>query len=164
MLTRLPISHQVDELMVPLMGCHCSALQYNALHVVTLKCNSLNCTALHFSNVKLHSSAFYWTVQLWGSYNITVHPFTCLHSAFLNDFDKSHPRPCQHLVELPSADMNTECSTLRRSFFSYPMLHWIQLTLGRKHRENRKTLPREHLISCQGVKMFLLKDPFKVLS
>ena len=31
-----------------------------------------------------------------------------------------------------------------------------------KHRENRKTLPKEHLISCQGVKMFLLKDHFKV--
>ena len=29
-----------------------------------------------------------------------------------------------------------------------------------KHRENRKTLPREHLLGCQGVKMFLLKDPF----
>ena len=23
-------------------------------------------------------------------------------------------------------------------------------------------LPREHLVGCQGVKMFLLKDPFKV--
>ena len=33
-----------------------------------------------------------------------------------------------------------------------------------KHRENRKTLPREHLIGCQGVKMFLLKDPFKFFS
>ena len=31
-----------------------------------------------------------------------------------------------------------------------------------KHRENREKLPREHLIRCQGVKMFLLKDPFKV--
>ena len=31
-----------------------------------------------------------------------------------------------------------------------------------KHRKNSKTLPREHLIGCQGVKMFLLKDPFKV--
>ena len=31
---------------------------------------------------------------------------------------------------------------------------------GRKHSENRKTLPREHLIGCQGVKIFLLKDPF----
>ena len=30
----------------------------------------------------------------------------------------------------------------------------------RKHRENRKILPREHLIGCQGVKMFLLNDPF----
>ena len=27
-----------------------------------------------------------------------------------------------------------------------------------KHCENRKTLPREHLIGCQGVKLFLLKD------
>ena len=33
-----------------------------------------------------------------------------------------------------------------------------------KLRENCKTLPREHLIGCQGVKMFLLKDPFNVLS
>ena len=31
-----------------------------------------------------------------------------------------------------------------------------------KHRENHKMLPREHLIGCPGVKMFLLKDPFKV--
>ena len=30
-----------------------------------------------------------------------------------------------------------------------------------KHNKNRKTLPREHLTGCQGVKMFLLKDPFK---
>ena len=32
-----------------------------------------------------------------------------------------------------------------------------------KHHENRKTLPREHLIGSQGVKMFLQKDPFKVV-
>ena len=38
--------------------------------------------------------------------------------------------------------------------------YWWNLQL--KHRENRKTLPREHLIGCQGVKMFLLKDYFKV--
>ena len=30
-----------------------------------------------------------------------------------------------------------------------------------KHCKNRKTLPREHLIGCQGVEMFLLKAPFK---
>ena len=30
----------------------------------------------------------------------------------------------------------------------------------RKHCENRNMLPREHLIGCQGVKMFLLKDHF----
>ena len=30
-----------------------------------------------------------------------------------------------------------------------------------KHRENRKMLPREHLIRCRGVKLFLLKDSFK---
>ena len=30
-----------------------------------------------------------------------------------------------------------------------------------KHRENRKKLPREHLIGCQCVKRFLLKDPLK---
>ena len=30
-----------------------------------------------------------------------------------------------------------------------------------KHRENRKTLPREHLFGCQGVKMFLIKNPLK---
>ena len=30
-----------------------------------------------------------------------------------------------------------------------------------KHRKNLKTLPREHIIGFQGVKMFLLKDPFK---
>ena len=33
---------------------------------------------------------------------------------------------------------------------------------GVKHRENRKKLTKEHLIGCQGVKMFLLKDHFKV--
>ena len=33
-----------------------------------------------------------------------------------------------------------------------------------KHSENRKTLPREHLIHCRGVKLFLLKDSFKDLS
>ena len=27
---------------------------------------------------------------------------------------------------------------------------------------DRKTLPRVHLIGCQGVKLFLLEDPFKV--
>ena len=31
-----------------------------------------------------------------------------------------------------------------------------------KHRKNRKTLPREHLIGCQGLKIFLLKDAFEV--
>ena len=31
-----------------------------------------------------------------------------------------------------------------------------------KHCKNRKTLPREHIIGFQSVKMFLLKDPFKV--
>ena len=31
-----------------------------------------------------------------------------------------------------------------------------------KHCENCKKLPREHLIGCQGVKMFLLKRHFKV--
>ena len=31
----------------------------------------------------------------------------------------------------------------------------------KKHCENRKTLPREHLIGCEGVKIFLLRDPFK---
>ena len=30
--------------------------------------------------------------------------------------------------------------------------------------KNHKTLPREHLIGCQGVKMFLLKNPFKIFS
>ena len=33
-----------------------------------------------------------------------------------------------------------------------------------KHCENRKTLPREHLIGCQGVQMLLLKATFKVFS
>ena len=32
-----------------------------------------------------------------------------------------------------------------------------------KHPKNCKRLPRENIISCQGVKMFLLKDPFKVV-
>ena len=32
-------------------------------------------------------------------------------------------------------------------------------TQSNQHRKNCKTLPREHLIVCQGVKMFLLKDP-----
>ena len=36
--------------------------------------------------------------------------------------------------------------------------------MWQKISENRKTLPREHLIGCQGVKMFLLQDPFWVLS
>ena len=34
-------------------------------------------------------------------------------------------------------------------------------TSFKKHRKNCKTRPRELLISCQGVKMFLPKDPFK---
>ena len=38
----------------------------------------------------------------------------------------------------------------------------IPLMYYGKHCENRKKLPREHLIGCQGVKMFLLKDHFKV--
>ena len=35
--------------------------------------------------------------------------------------------------------------------------HW---EFFQKHWENLKTLPTRHLIGCQGVKMFLLKDPF----
>ena len=31
-----------------------------------------------------------------------------------------------------------------------------------KHCENRKTMPREHRIGCQGLKMFLLKDPLNL--
>ena len=47
------------------------------------------------------------------------------------------------------------------------LLHFIQENSHQKqllknHRENPKTLPREHLIGCQEFKMFLLKDPFKV--
>ena len=38
------------------------------------------------------------------------------------------------------------------------------MTAKKKHRENRKTLPREHFIGCQCVKMFLLKDPLNSLS
>ena len=34
----------------------------------------------------------------------------------------------------------------------------------RKHPKNCKTLLREHLIRCWGVKLFLLKDSFKYLS
>ena len=34
--------------------------------------------------------------------------------------------------------------------------------LVKKHCENLKTLPREHLIGCQDVKIFLLKDTFKL--
>ena len=50
-----------------------------------------------------------------------------------------------------------------RSTIDYGLqIYYHSLTLTEKHRENRKTLPREHLIGCQGVKMFLLKDPFKV--
>ena len=30
-------------------------------------------------------------------------------------------------------------------------------TLAKKHRENCKTLPGEHLVGCQGVKLFILK-------
>ena len=30
-----------------------------------------------------------------------------------------------------------------------------------RHCKNHKKLHREHIIGCQGVKMFLLKDPFK---
>ena len=32
----------------------------------------------------------------------------------------------------------------------------------KKHCENREKLLREHVIGCQGVKMFLVKDHFKV--
>ena len=33
-----------------------------------------------------------------------------------------------------------------------------QNDIRKKHRENRKNLPREHIIGCWGVKLFLLKD------
>ena len=36
-----------------------------------------------------------------------------------------------------------------------------QVVISKKHCKNRKRLPREHHIGCQGVRMFLLKDPFK---
>ena len=39
-----------------------------------------------------------------------------------------------------------------------------QKMIKKKHRENRKMLLREHPIGLQGVKMFLLKDTFKVYS
>ena len=44
---------------------------------------------------------------------------------------------------------------------------WLPGSCGRgplhkkKHSKNFKTLRREHLIGCLGVKMFLLKDPLK---
>ena len=44
-------------------------------------------------------------------------------------------------------------------FFFY---NYERNLLRKKHRENCKMLPREHRIGCQGVKMFLLKDPYKI--
>ena len=34
----------------------------------------------------------------------------------------------------------------------------VSQNIKKKHRQNREKLPREHLIGCQGVKLFLLKD------
>ena len=43
--------------------------------------------------------------------------------------------------------------------FSYLWKGRVQL----KHRKNRKMLCRRHLIGCQGVKIFFLKDPLKIV-
>ena len=58
------------------------------------------------------------------------------------------------------------CSKSELGFTS--KMSWIYITmvvgvrdLPQKHRKNCKTVPREHLIGCQGVNMFLLKDPLK---
>ena len=53
------------------------------------------------------------------------------------------------------------CISVRSYYLNPPT---IQLVFIIKHSKNCKTLPREHFIGCQGVKMFLLKDPFKVFS
>ena len=41
------------------------------------------------------------------------------------------------------------------------LLPWKFWKHSNKHRENGKTLPREHLISCQGVKMLFLLDKLR---
>ena len=52
----------------------------------------------------------------------------------------------------------------KKSLFKHQCLSFIICVPPapcQKHCENCKTLPREHLIGCHGVKMFLIKDPFK---
>ena len=61
-------------------------------------------------------------------------------------------RPHQHLVA-------KSCLLNLSSDF---LVCLVKQSSALKHRENCKKLPREHLIGCQVVKMFFLKDPFKV--
>ena len=42
----------------------------------------------------------------------------------------------------------------RLGYYNHPM----DQRNNEKHRENREKLPQEHLINCQGVKVFLLED------
>ena len=54
-----------------------------------------------------------------------------------------------------------------------PHTHWqkedsglkgiFRLWYYTKHCKNCQTLPRDHRIGCQGVKVFLLKDPYKLV-
>ena len=55
---------------------------------------------------------------------------------------------------------NSNCDSSNRDCSDSSSYSGIFFSL--KHRENSKKLSREHLIVCQGVNMFLLKDPFKV--
>ena len=41
-------------------------------------------------------------------------------------------------------------------------MYFLHNPTKQKALRESKTLPREHLIGCQGVKMFLLDDPFKL--
>ena len=62
------------------------------------------------------------------------------------------PRP-RSRVQTTAADTGTLLCVMEGMFEPYLCI---------KHPKNRKALPREHLICCQGVKMLLLKTPFKV--
>ena len=53
-------------------------------------------------------------------------------------------------------------NNLLKSFLAAALVVAAKTKRVKKHCKNCEKLPREHLIGCQGVTMFLLKDPFKV--
>ena len=69
----------------------------------------------------------------------------------------------RNLANSPSGEeLRTPCKTFNKMLHTGPKASTrrkcrLPCRTLTKHRENRKKLPWEHLIGCQGVKLFLLK-------